>query len=201
MSKIITFLLQEITTALNWVRMPVHAHTIMQTTTTTHNIGLGRGNHRTIMKLSKLNKLKNVLFLSKGLNSQHTFFVTKDYQIYCCGNNIMNQLGIPNDMNNMIKQEKLKAIKLKKTPFIKDRVKDICCGLMHSLFLTQSGKIYGIGGNEDGQIGLGKKCMEQQIEKFTLIKVCAIEILFWIFVIAPLNIRALMEVSEPLNAA
>ena len=41
---------------------------------------------------------------------------------------------------------------------------------MHTLFLTQNGKVYGIGGNEDGQLGLGKKNMNQEIDEITLIK-------------------------------
>ena len=120
------------------------------------------------MKFSKIKKFKNILYVSKGLNSTHTLFVMKDYEIYCCGNNTMNQLGIPNNGN--VVQEQPKQMVLKKTPFLKDRIFDIKCGLMHTLFLTQSGKVYGIGGNEDGQIGLGKKNTDQEIDKITLIK-------------------------------
>ena len=50
-------------------------------------------------------------------------------------------------------------------------MKDIKCGLMHSIFLTLSGKIYGIGHNEDGQIGLGPKCQELEIDTISRIKV------------------------------
>eukprot|EP01084_Bolivina_argentea_P240352 403820_1 len=132
-------------------------------------LGLGQGNHRTIMKFSKIKKFKNILFISKGLNSTHTLFVMKNYNIFGCGNNTMNQLGIPN--NGQVVQEKPKQLILKKTPFMKDKIKDIKTGLMHTLFLTQNGKLYGIGGNEDAQIGLGKKHMDQEIGKITLIPI------------------------------
>eukprot|EP01083_Nonionella_stella_P011232 31916_1 len=131
-------------------------------------LGLGQGNHRTILKLSKIKKFKNILFVSKGLNATHTLFVMKDGAVYGCGNNTMNQLGIPNNGN--VVQEKPKQMPLKKTPFLKDKILDIKCGLMHTLFLTTSGSVYGIGGNEDGQIGLGKKNVNQEIDKITLIK-------------------------------
>lgn len=141
-------------------------------------LGLGRGNHRTIMKLSKIKKFTNILYVSGGLNATHSLFVMKDLEIYCCGNNTMNQLGIANNGN--VVQEQPKQMALKKTPFKKDRIFDIKCGLMHTIFLTQSGKIYGIGGNEDGQIGLGKKNTDQEIDEITLIKgiqgkICKIE--------------------------
>ena len=58
-------------------------------------LGLGKGNHRTIMKFSKIKKCKNVLFVSKGLNATHALFAMKNGNIYGCGNNTMNQLGLP----------------------------------------------------------------------------------------------------------
>jgi len=52
----------------------------------------------------------------------------------------------------------------------RENITEIECGLQHSLLLSDSGRVYSMGSNDDGQCGLGGNLVNQFIFKPTLIK-------------------------------
>lgn len=69
--------------------------------------------------------------------------------VYAVGRNDSGQLGL--EHNNHSFQPKLINALL---PFV---VVKAACGLHHSVFLTDDGKVYSTGFNDNGQLGLGDK--------------------------------------------
>jgi alpha-tubulin suppressor-like RCC1 family protein len=120
------------------------------------------------MKLSPV-LLEAVPHLPAGLNmdniksifngQSHTILLTKDGFVYGAGYNYNGQLG-----NGSIISTKNFAL-FTNVDNIQGTIKAVSCGSNHTMLLTNSGKIYGAGLNNYGQLGIGT-LLQQNI--FTL---------------------------------
>ena len=118
----------------------------------------------------KNEQIKNCGLISQGFAAQHTFYVSVDNKLYGFGDYEDGQLT--QQYKSHLKM-KTKGQSSKKVNVIwiqlpvsmtKCIIMDIKCGQYHSIFLTNDGQIYGCGGNEHGQLGLGKKKKSNHIK-------------------------------------
>ena len=86
--------------------------------------------------------------ISNGMTNSHFFVYTKNNILYGFGWNTGNRLGILS--KNLSNKDSYIPLEIKYT--FDSRIKQISCGLDHSLFLTQMGTVYGCGSNENGQL-------------------------------------------------
>lgn len=78
----------------------------------------------------------------------HTAFVTENGELYACGNGNEGQLGLGKKSREYLP----KAIT--RTP---EPVERVACGIFHTCFISTSGHVYAMGGNNFGQLGNGTK--------------------------------------------
>lgn len=80
--------------------------------------------------------------------TRHTAMVDYDGNVFACGANDAGQLGIGT------REGQSRPIKISSltTPILK-----VACGILHTLLLTTSGSLLGMGGNHLGQLGTGDK--------------------------------------------
>jgi alpha-tubulin suppressor-like RCC1 family protein len=112
-------------------------------------LGLGDLENRNIFT-----KLSNVPWQNTDINQivcggYHTFVLTNDNQIYACGNNTHNELGLGYIDN------KNKFTKLENSPWQNAKIRQIICGWYHTYILTYNNDLFACGLNEEGQLGLG----------------------------------------------
>ncbi|XP_047520237.1 RCC1-like G exchanging factor-like protein isoform X1 [Pieris napi] len=82
----------------------------------------------------------------------HTFILTDNEGVYSLGNNAYGQCG--RKINNAEEYRgSMHSHHISKLG--KEKIIDICAGQDHSLFVTESGKVYSCGWGADGQTGLG----------------------------------------------
>ena len=77
-----------------------------------------------------------------------------------------NQLFGFGDVPEFLKNSVLKLKDYSSAP-----IKKISCGRNHYLLLFQDGKLYGFGGNEEGQLGLAITPQSKKVDKMSLIKI------------------------------
>nr|XP_054756595.1 RCC1-like G exchanging factor-like protein [Lytechinus pictus] len=81
----------------------------------------------------------------------HSLILTDEEGVYSLGNNSHGQCGRP-----IIPHEDYSSNKvIHKIEGIDGKIKQVCCGHDHSLFLTEDGHVYSCGWGADGQTGLG----------------------------------------------
>jgi alpha-tubulin suppressor-like RCC1 family protein len=85
--------------------------------------------------------------ISAGGN--RTMFLTQTGEVYACGSGEYGQLGTGDNEN------RLTPVKITKFPAGVDPIKEISTGFLHTMFLTQTGKVYACGYGEYGQLGTG----------------------------------------------
>jgi alpha-tubulin suppressor-like RCC1 family protein len=88
----------------------------------------------------------NVIKIASGQN--HNLFLTSNYKVYSCGYNYYGQLGRDTGGQNSIIPTQITY-----NGFNNLNIVDISCGNHHSLFLDDTGKVYGCGYNNVGQTG------------------------------------------------
>ena len=88
-----------------------------------------------------------ISIIDVAMASNHTWFLTDNGHVYGCGSNHYGQLGLGN-LNNQSTPQKI-------TYFNDIPISKIAAGAAHVMFLANNGSIYGIGNNQDGQLGLG----------------------------------------------
>ena len=103
-----------------------------------------------------------------SLGAQHTLCLSNQGKLFSFGWNNYSQCGIKNKSNQKIKFdidniEKINEIKLR------HKIRDICTGEDHSLIITEKGKLYGFGLNNNGQLCYNPK-KHEIISKPSLIK-------------------------------
>ncbi|OMJ24018.1 Williams-Beuren syndrome chromosomal region 16 protein-like protein [Smittium culicis] len=98
---------------------------------------------------------------------EHSLILATESQIlYACGNNSYGQLGVLNpgiktgksdDDFRLGSKHELVEVKSVELAIAKtDSIRQIKCGLDHSVILTDSGKVFCFGWNNDGQLGNSK---------------------------------------------
>ncbi|CDQ73133.1 unnamed protein product [Oncorhynchus mykiss] len=79
----------------------------------------------------------------------HTAVITGHGRLFMFGSNTWGQLGLGSEINvNINKPTAVKALK-------SEKVKFASCGRDHTIVCTWSGRVYGAGSNQEGQLGLG----------------------------------------------
>ena len=72
--------------------------------------------------------------------------MNRNGEVYACGSNEFNQVGIDNDYNSVFQPEKIKVLS--------NDNKMIACGANHSLVLKNNGEVWGFGHNTSGCLGI-----------------------------------------------
>ncbi|XP_013187025.1 RCC1-like G exchanging factor-like protein [Amyelois transitella] len=82
----------------------------------------------------------------------HTVILTDTEGVYTLGNNAYGQCGRKINPNEEYRGSMLSH---NIRTLGKEKIASVCCGQDHTLFLTESGKVYACGWGADGQTGLG----------------------------------------------
>lgn len=86
----------------------------------------------------------------------HSIALSEGGILYLLGNNAFGQCARPIiEHEDYSASETINRIDSRDLIDINDAIKDILCGLDHSLFLTENGKVFSCGWGADGQTGLG----------------------------------------------
>ncbi|XP_012585726.1 PREDICTED: X-linked retinitis pigmentosa GTPase regulator [Condylura cristata] len=105
---------------------------------------------------------KNDIPVHLSCGDEHTAIVTGNHKLYMFGSNNWGQLGL-GSKSTVSKPTCVKALKPEKVLFA-------ACGRNHTIILTEGGRVYAAGGNDEGQLGLGdteERNTFQQIRFFT----------------------------------
>ncbi|XP_037021005.2 X-linked retinitis pigmentosa GTPase regulator isoform X1 [Artibeus jamaicensis] len=90
---------------------------------------------------------KNDIPTYLACGDEHTAVITGNNKLYMFGSNNWGQLGF-GSKSAVCKPTCVKALK-------PEKVKLAACGRNHTLVSTEGGKVYAVGGNNEGQLGLG----------------------------------------------
>lgn len=86
----------------------------------------------------------------------HAIALSESNVLFSLGNNSLGQCGRPIVDDELFQSSQfVHRIESKTIIGDNDKVKDIVCGLDHSLILTENGKVFSCGWGADGQTGLG----------------------------------------------
>lgn len=86
----------------------------------------------------------------------HAIALSESNVLFSLGNNSLGQCGRPIVDDELFHSSQfVHRIECKTIIGDNDKVKDIVCGLDHSLILTENGKVFSCGWGADGQTGLG----------------------------------------------
>jgi alpha-tubulin suppressor-like RCC1 family protein len=109
-------------------------------------LGLGDNDHRnTFTEVTSLSG-KNITVIIVGSGS-HSFALAKDRKVYAAGHNDWRQLGLgDNDDRDTFTEV---------TSLSDKNIKAMVVGEYYTLALSGGGAVYAIGGNVEGQLGLG----------------------------------------------
>lgn len=108
---------------------------------------LGTGDSVSHTSFQPITLLNNVVIDSISASEENTFFITNDGKVYGTGYNNNGQLGLGNltDYNSPQLVSDISNL----------TIGSVSAGYRHTLFLTDDGKVYSCGLNDDGQLGLG----------------------------------------------
>jgi len=103
---------------------------------------------------------KNITQIACG--GYHTIFLASNGKVYGCGYNVYGSLGHGHEISQStiqelqyFKENGLQWYGGRGTPSEKINITHIACGYNHTIFLASDGKVYGVGYNYNGQLGLG----------------------------------------------
>ncbi|KAL9648575.1 hypothetical protein ABK040_012234 [Willaertia magna] len=103
---------------------------------------------------------KKIINIDSG--AYHYILTDEQHNVHALGNNAYSQCGIssisdnPNDFPIQIDEPK--CIEILKNDV---KIKKVCCGASHTLFLSEDGLLYVVGSNREGQLGLGPNIKHQ----------------------------------------
>ena len=109
------------------------------------HLGLNNTTDQTIPQL--VSDISNITINKVAQGRNHSLFLDSDGKIYSCGRNASGELGLGDTDNKTTPQH---------ITFLNNiRITDIAAGYSTSLALTNNGKVYAWGYNENGELGLG----------------------------------------------
>lgn len=123
-----------------------------------HGYMLGTGDSVTHTSFQPITLLNNVVIDSISASEENTFFITNDGKVYGTGYNENGQLGLGNSTDFNTPQLISDISNL--------TIGSVSAGYRHTLFLTDDGKVYSCGLNEDGQLGLGNNIISYNTPQF-----------------------------------
>ena len=97
----------------------------------------------------------NISKISTG--SQHSIFQTNKGEIFSCGDNRCGQCGLGHFNTYQITPSLIHNAPSNIVHFV--------CGYDHGLFLDSEGNVFSVGNNEEGQLGLGHKIDQHELNK------------------------------------
>lgn len=104
------------------------------------------------------NTLYSVYTVSSG--TFHSIFLDTEGRVYAVGCNESGQLGLGHNKNRNTPEP---------IPYFKDiLIKKISAGAYHTVFIDTEGKVYTVGNNNYGQLGLGDKIDRNLPEQITI---------------------------------
>ncbi|WP_418657947.1 RCC1 domain-containing protein, partial [Clostridioides difficile] len=121
-------------------------------------LGIGTSSSASITSFTKI-PVDNVRDIACGF--EHSIILKDDNSIWGAGANHTGQLG---KISNDNVEKYFIELSINKTV----KVKEIYCGIYHTLVLKNNGELYGCGSNEQGQ--LGRSVSTNKLEQFTLIQ-------------------------------
>jgi len=111
-------------------------------------LGFGNSGINTNVLIPTLSFRFGTYMINKAAGHDNSLFLTNDGTVYSCGLNNSSQLGLGDTIN--------RNIPTLISPNIGTlTISNISCGNGHSLFLTNTGRVYSFGANTDGRLGLG----------------------------------------------
>jgi len=108
-------------------------------------LGIGEFESKFIERPTKI-PIRKVLSVHCG--SEHTMILNTD-GLYCCGSNINGQLGLDSPKTKFNSFQRINIINYK-------NIISISCGSQHTLFLNNTGTLFGCGSNSSSQLGVLK---------------------------------------------
>lgn len=106
--------------------------------------------------LPKARKDESLNIKKVAAGRAHSIALSESDVLFSLGNNAYGQCGRPAiDGEEYSGSEMIHRVEGKSIFGEDDKVKDIVCGLDHSLLLTEKGKVFSCGWSADGQTGLG----------------------------------------------
>jgi len=118
-------------------------------------LGLGDTTNRYTPQL--ITNLNNITQIARG--AFHTIFLDTNSNVYTVGYNASGQLGIGNTTNTTIIQ-KLAFFNATKYKYVK-------AFFTHSIFVADDGKVYSVGLNDYGQLGIGNYTNQSTLQEIT----------------------------------
>jgi len=91
---------------------------------------------------------EQISIVKADCGTRHTAMVDDKGRLYMCGAGDAGQLGTGSREKEVLPRE---------ITSIPEKIQDSACGIFHTLVLTRSGRVYAMGGNNTGQLGIGTK--------------------------------------------
>ena len=92
----------------------------------------------------------NLTISAIACGNAHTVFLTNEGKVYSCGDNSLGQLGITTNLGTSTATPNPTLIT---TNIGTLTISAIACGLYHTVFLTNDGKVYSCGYSDSGRLG------------------------------------------------
>jgi alpha-tubulin suppressor-like RCC1 family protein len=123
---------------------------------TNGQLGLSDTNYRAVPYL--ITKLQDKIINNISCSNSHSLFINNTSEtssdVYACGLNANGQLGTGNLIQQLVPvlTQKCRTL-IKNNTYL--NIVQVDAGESHSLILTASGAVYGVGRNSEGQLGMG----------------------------------------------
>lgn len=112
---------------------------------------LGHGGNNYVQSFQKVKLPINTSVTDVFAGKDHTGILTSNGNVFMCGDNRVNQLGLPHSETNTNSQHELYPIPLT----TQSPIKKIYGNKNYTILLNESNQLYAIGNNDFGKLGLG----------------------------------------------